>query len=66
MKFQERLIEELRTCGKTQKELAQILHVSESNIANWKQGRNLPSLEVFYALCRELDVSSDYLLGLDK
>lgn len=66
MKFQERLIEELRTCGKTQKELAQILHVSESNIANWKQGHNLPSLEVFYALCRELDVSSDYLLGLDK
>ena len=64
MKFSERLIEELNSCGLTQKELAKKLNIDNANISNWKTGRNLPSLELFYELCKILDVSADYLLGL--
>ena len=64
MKFGERLSEELKASGITQKELAQKVNVDPSNITNWKKGLNFPSLEMFYQLCRVLDVSADYLLGL--
>ena len=64
MKFQERLIQELKFSKYTQKEIAQKLRISESNITNWKKGENIPSLEVFYELCLLLEVSADYLLGI--
>ncbi len=64
MKFCERLVIELKGCGMTQKQLAEKLNVDESNITKWKKGEYSPSLEMFYELCKVLDVSSDYLLGL--
>ena len=48
MKFQERLIMELQYSKFTQKEIAEKLGISEGNITNWKNGENLPSLEIFY------------------
>ncbi len=65
MKFSERLTAELKVCGFTQKQLAEKLKIDPANITNWKKGTNIPSLEVFYELCKILDVSADYLLGLD-
>jgi len=64
MKFRERLTEELKYSKLTQKQIAEKLNISEGNITNWKKGENLPSLDVFYALCVLLEVSSDYLLGI--
>ena len=64
MRFCERFSLELKSNGITQKELAQKLNVDPSNITNWKKGLNFPSLEMFYQLCKVLDVSADYLLGL--
>lgn len=49
----------------SQKEIARLLDISESNITNWKKGENLPSLDILYKLCIILDESADYLLGLD-
>ena len=66
MKFQERLIMELKYSKFTQKEIAERLGISEGNITNWKNGENLPSLEVFYELCNLLEVSADYLLGIEE
>lgn len=66
MKFQERLIQELKGSKYTQKQIAQTLHISESNITNWKKGANIPSLEIFYQLCLLLEVSADYLLGIEN
>ena len=66
MKFCERLAVELKACGLTQKELAEKLNIDPANITNWKKGINLPSLEVFFELCKLLDVSADYLLGLTE
>ena len=64
MKFSERLVLELKSSALTQKEIAEKLHIDAANITNWKKGTNIPSLEVFYELCKILDVSADYLLGL--
>ena len=64
MKFSERLVMELKSSALTQKEIAEKLHIDAANITNWKKGTNIPSLEVFYELCKILDVSADYLLGL--
>lgn len=65
MKFPERITSVIKTSGYTQKQLAEMLHISESNISNWKKGDNLPSLDVLYQLCLILKESSDYLLGLE-
>jgi transcriptional regulator with XRE-family HTH domain len=64
MKFQERFLVELKGSGLTQKQLAEKLNIDNSNITKWKRGENIPSLEIFYQLCKILDVSADYLLGL--
>ena len=64
MKFSERLALELKGCKWTQKQIAQELGIDNSNITKWKCGEYLPSLDVFYRLCKLLDVSADYLLGL--
>ena len=65
MKFHERLLIELESCSLTQKEIAEQLNIDISNITKWKKGTNVPSLEVFYSLCRLLEISADYLLGLE-
>ena len=64
MKFSERFVLELKGCKWTQKELAEKLQIDESNLTKWKKGENVPSLSVFFDLCKLLDVSADYLLGL--
>lgn len=65
MLFSERISEEIKTSPYTQKQIAQLLGISESNITNWKKGENLPSVDILFKLCQILDVSADYLLGLE-
>ncbi|MBQ8684637.1 MAG: helix-turn-helix transcriptional regulator [Clostridia bacterium] len=64
MKFQERFALELKNSLLSQKELAEKLNIDVSNLTKWKQGKNIPSLTIFYQLCKIFDVSADYLLGL--
>ncbi len=65
MKFQERIVEELKGCSLSQREIAEKLHIDPANITNWKKGKNLPSLQTLFDLCRLLEISADYLLGLE-
>lgn len=65
MKFSERIAEAIKSSGLSQKEIAEKLNISESNITNWKNSENLPSVEVLFNLCKLLNESADYLLGLD-
>lgn len=65
MKFTERITEAIKYSGYTQKQLAEMLFISEGNITNWKKGENLPSVEILYNLCKILGESADYLLGLE-
>lgn len=64
MRFKERISETIKNSQYSQKEIAKYLGISESNITNWKNGENLPSVEILYKLCVLLEESSDYLLGL--
>ena len=65
MIFTERFNEVLKMSGKTQIEIARAVNVSKQCINDYKTGKSLPSLETFIALCKYLDVPSDYLLGLE-
>lgn len=64
--FCERISQAIKNSGYTQKEIANLLNISEGNITNWKNGSNLPSLEIFYNLCLLLHESADYLLNLNE
>lgn len=51
----------------TQEELAKKINTSRSNIANYENDKNMPSIEILNKLSEILDCSTDYLLGkLDK
>lgn len=59
-------IKELRKeKGLTQKQLAQLVHKSETGLASWEQGLSEPNVNDIRLLCKIFEVSSDYLLGLE-
>ena len=47
----------------TQEELAIKINSSRSNIANYENNNNMPSVEILNRLSEIFDVSVDYLLG---
>lgn len=65
MKFCEILKQTRIEQALSQKEMATLLNMSESGYAHWEQGRTEPSMEYLKKLCRVLQVSSDYLIGLE-
>jgi transcriptional regulator with XRE-family HTH domain len=52
-----------QSCGLSQAELAQRLHISTSTVGMYEQGRREPSVETLIALSRIFGVSLDYLLS---
>lgn len=48
----------------TQEKLAELVGVSTSFIGHLERGSRMPSVDTVCALCRVLEVPSDYLLGL--
>ncbi|MCM1306335.1 MAG: helix-turn-helix domain-containing protein [Bacteroides sp.] len=64
MKFAERFNEVLKYSQLSQVQLAEKLNVNKATVTNYKKGKIAPSLETFFELCKLLDVSADYLLGL--
>ena len=62
--FKKRLKEEVKLSGKTNVELAIEIGVSPEMITQYYNTSKNPSLDTFEKLCRVLDVSADYLLGL--
>lgn len=64
-KFQARFNEALRYSDMKQTELAKAANVSKQCISDYKAGKSVPGIDTLVLLCRALDVSADYLLGLD-
>ncbi len=64
-RFQERFTECLRYTAVKQSELAREVGVSKQCISDYKAGKSMPSLDTLFLLCKKLDVSADYLLGLE-
>ncbi len=50
--------------GLSQKELAELINVSNSRISNWEQGINRPDADILADLCRALNVSPSELLDV--
>lgn len=48
----------------SQKELAQLIGVSNSRISNWEQGINRPDADTIVSLCKALAVSPSELLNV--
>ena len=66
MEFTKRFNEILTQSGKTQVEIAKALNITKQCVNDYKTGKSVPSLETLYSLCKYLDVSADYLLGLTE
>ena len=60
-----RLAEEIKQSGLTTKEIADKIGVTPEMITQYCTTKKLPKLDTFKRLCQVLDVSADYLLGLE-
>ena len=47
-------------------DLAEILHVDTSMISLWENGKNYPEVRKLIEIAEHYQVSTDYLLGLEK
>lgn len=48
----------------TQKQLADLIGVSNSRVSNWEKGINRPDADIIADICRALDVSPSVLLNV--
>lgn len=64
--FALRLKEARALAGLTQKQLAQLINSTDDSIYSWEKGRSQPNMEMLRLLCKVLNVSSDYLIGLSN
>ena len=62
--IKKRLIEELTACSLTKTEIAKKVGVSPEMITQYITTKKLPKLDTFAKLCKELDLSANYILGL--
>lgn len=64
--IKERLIEEIVLSKLTTVEISKRIGVSPEMVTQYKTTKKMPGLETFALLCKALDVSADYILGLEK
>lgn len=50
--------------GISQKQLAELIGVSQDTISIWERAKATPGAEQLFAICKVLEISSEYLLGL--
>lgn len=63
-RFKERLNYILKTSSISQAELARRINMSKSVVNNYCTGKREPSLDVLCLICKALEESADYLIGL--
>lgn len=63
--FGERVKQELKAQGKKQVDLARELGVQKSTLSEWLNANNEPPMKEIVAIALYLEVSTDYLLGLE-
>ena len=57
-----KIVQKRRELSLTQKQLAEILNISNNHLSNIENGKAAPSFDLFVNICRELNASSDFLL----
>ena len=63
--FTKRLREAIEMSEKTQTEIANEIGIAKQCISDFKIGKTYPSIQTLKLLCKTLDASADYLLGLE-
>ena len=61
-----RLREELKNCPLTTVEISKRVGVSPEMITQYITPKKLPKLDTFAKICKELDLSANYILGLSE
>lgn len=64
--FSDRLKVAMDIRGCTVAELAANIYISPATISMYRRGKRMPSTEVLCLIARALDVSTDFLLGLQN
>ena len=62
--FSERLKLVRKAHKASQKQLSEVIEVSETQYQNYEYGKHLPTIDKLEKLCTYFNVSADYLLGL--
>ncbi len=62
--FGQRILEQRKKHGETQKALAELLGIGDTQIIGIEHGRTTTSAERIALICQHYKVSADYLLGL--
>lgn len=63
--IKQRLSQELKTCNLSTVEIAKRVGVSPEMITQYSTTKKLPRLDTFAKICKELDLSANYILGLE-
>ena len=50
----------------TQEQLAEKLNISKNAVSKWERGATTPTADKIVLLAKFFEVSSDYILGLEK
>ena len=64
-KFSERIKQVIKENGISQLALAKKIGMSQSVVNNYCTGKREPTLDVLILICKALNESADYLLGLE-
>ena len=64
--IQQRLRDAINSSGIEQKEIARQIGVSPQTVSKYMKKDIFPALDTLAKLCRVLDVSSDYILGIKE
>ena len=64
--IKQRLKQEIKTSNKSIKEIAGLLGMSPEMVTQYCTTKKLPRLDTFAKLCEILEVSADYILGIEK
>ena len=60
------IVLEYRTESKQYAPWAEEHGFAQNTMSQWLRGKNPPSVPALFKLCKELDVSADFLLGLEE
>lgn len=63
--FSKRVKQELKIKGKMQKDLCEHLNVKKTTLSAWLNDKNEPPMQAIVDIAIYLEVSTDYLLGLE-
>ena len=64
--IQNRLRTAIKISGMHQKDIAKQIGVSAQTVSKYMKDNIFPALDTFAKLCKVLDVSADYILGIEE